>query len=170
MKSNLTIAAAVLAAIVGTALPLHADGRSQLLAAAGLTPAEAAGMSLNEIYAHKINREASHENKVTVSGREISGFAAGSHRQLTAAAGLSPADAWNMSLAEVAAYKANRNAGHDDRIPLPRTTSGEFDASRHPQLAAAAGVDPEEARTMSLNELYRLKVNRESSGDERQGY
>ena len=47
---------AVVAALVGAAAPAFAQ--SQLIANAGLTPAEAAGLSLNEIAVAKFNRDA----------------------------------------------------------------------------------------------------------------
>ena len=60
MKTHLkTIALA--AALAGAAVPAFAQ--SQLIANAGLTPAEAQGLTLNEIAAAKFSRNADNDNR-----------------------------------------------------------------------------------------------------------
>ena len=63
MKTTTAFAAAIFAAGLGTA---QAGDWSQLVAAAGLTPAEARGMSLTEIHAYKINRESAGDDHAGV--------------------------------------------------------------------------------------------------------
>ena len=66
MKTNLkTIAVA--AALVGAAAPAFAQ--SQLIANAGLTPAEAQGLTLSEIAVAKFNRNADHDDRQGVVRR-----------------------------------------------------------------------------------------------------
>lgn len=164
MKRTLTVSAALLAGLVAAPVT-WADGMEQLVAAAGLSPSEASGMSLTEIYAHKINRESGRDEKVTVSSRTISGFRASEYDQLVASAGLGMDEAQGMSLAEIAATKTNRGATRDERIPAPRQPVAASDAAAYPQLAASAGLTVEQARGMSLAEVYRLKQNGETGRD-----
>ena len=58
---------AVAAALAGAAAPAFAQ--SQLIASAGLTPAEAAGLSLNEIAVAKFNREADTSDRQVIFTR-----------------------------------------------------------------------------------------------------
>jgi hypothetical protein len=165
MKTTTAFAAAILAAGLGTA---QAGDWSQLIAAAGLTPAEARGMSLTEIHAYKINRESPGDAQVTASSRSYPVFSAASHAQLVAVAGVSARDARSMTLTEIAARKVNLGTRGDERIRLVAPADGSFDPAAHPQLVAAAGLDPAEARGLSLNEVHVLKFNREQDGDDRQ--
>lgn len=165
MKRTLTVSAALVAGLVAAAPVTRADGMEQLIASAGLTPAQASGMSLTEIYARKINRESGRDDKITVSSRAVSGFQAGSHGQLVASAGLGMDEAQGMSLADIAAAKASRSATRDERVPAPRQPVASFDAAAHPQLAARAGLTVEQAQGMSLAEVYRLKQNGETGRD-----
>ena len=87
---------------------------------AGLTADEAQGMSLNEIYVAKINREARGDDKQAVKGGQVtmgtrSAFAGSSNVQLIAAAGLSSEDAAGMSLTEIAAAKFARDTDTDGK-------------------------------------------------------
>jgi hypothetical protein len=168
MKRSLTLIAVMLFGVL-QAVSLSAGDLSQLAAAAGVTEAEAAGMSLAEIHARKINRESRGNDKVTVSSREHQVFQADRNRQLVAVAGLTLGEARGMSLDDIAASKANVNAGNEDRIPVAPARAARFDAAANPQLVAAAGLTIEEADGMTLAEVYRLKVNREARGDDRQG-
>ena len=169
MKHAVMKGLAVLAVAVLAAAPATAQNRSQLAAAAGVSAAEADGMTLTELYARKINRESGRDGQVTVSGREYPVFDAGDHPGLVANAGLTASQAAGMDLSQIAAHKNNRGATRDNRIPVTRTASAGFDASRHPQLVASAGLSADQAQGMSLNEVYRHKHNRSARRDEVQG-
>ena len=148
MKTTTALIAAALAAELGAAA--EAGDLSQLVAAAGLTPSEARGMSLTEIYAHKINRDSAGDEQVTVATRSYPVFDAASSTQLVAVAGVSSRDARSMSLTEISARKFNRGTRSDEQIPLFEQAAGSFDATDHPQLLAAADLDAGEAAGMSL--------------------
>jgi len=169
MKRPLTTSIGLVLAGLIAAPMAAADGMEQLVFSAGLTPAQASGMSLTEIYAHKINRESGRDNQVTVSSREVSGFRPSEHGQLVASAGLDAAAARGMSLAEISAAKASRSAAtRDERVPMPREVSVGFDPAEHAQLVARAGLTVEEAQGLSLSEIYRRKHNGENGRDELQ--
>src|SRR4029078_12132033 len=88
---------AVAAALVGAAAPAFAQ--SQLVANAGLTPTEAAGLSLNDIAVAKFKRGSDlREREVTFP--PASG---GDSAQLAASAGLAPHQAQSLTLTEIAA-------------------------------------------------------------------
>ena len=112
MKTSLkTIAIA--AALIGGAVPAFAQ--SQLIANAGLTPAEAQGLSLSEIAALKFNRDSASDYRqtvrqdvgVTVTSRSADG--ADRWSQLVSNAGLSPDEARGLSLNEIARAKFKRD-------------------------------------------------------------
>ena len=168
MKWTSALSAVAFATLVQPVVPANADGLSQLIAAAGLTEAEASGLTLSEIHARKINRETRGDDRVTVSSREHPAFSADEHRQLVAAAGLSAGDASGMRLDEIAAHKVNRGTSSDEGIPVAASRGRQFDPAQNPQLVAAAGLSVASAEGMSLSELARLKSNREARGDERQ--
>ena len=164
MKTTVAFAAAMLAGL-GTA---QAADWSQLVAAAGLTPSEARGMSLTEIHAYKINRESPGDAQVALSTRSYPVFNVAGHAQLVAVAGVSARDAQSMTLTEIAARKVNLGTRGDERIRLVAPADGSFDPAAHPQLVAAAGLTPAEAQGLSLNEISVFKFNREQDGDDRQ--
>jgi hypothetical protein len=169
MRSHLkTIAVA--AALLGAAAPAFAQ--SQLVANAGLTPAEARGLTLNEIAVAKFNRNAGNENRqgvvprgdVTAASRSV---ANGAHSQLAANAGLTPEEARGLTLNEIAVAKFNRNAGNDNRQGVVRRsevtlTSRSFDGAARSQLAASAGLTPDEARGKSLTDIAAEKFARDT--------
>jgi hypothetical protein len=157
-------APAIVALALAAASQAPAGDWSQLVASAGLTPAEAAGMTLTELHAHKINRESAADDAVTVSSRSYPAFDVAAHRQLVAVAGLRPSEAYSKTLTEIAARKVNLVAEGDERIPVVARGTG-FDATDHPQLLAAAGLAPAEAAGMSLAELHARKINREQGRD-----
>ena len=165
MKS-IAFAAAILA---GFGAQAEAGDWSQLVAAAGLSPTEARGMSLTEIHAVKINRESAGDDEVTVSGRSYPAFEGAEHVQLVAVAGVSARDARSMTLTEISARKVNLGARGDEQIRLVVPAAGGFDATEHRQLLAAAGLEPGEAAGLTLNEVHVLNLNREQGGDDRQG-
>ena len=170
MQANLkTIALA--AALLGAAAPAFAQ--SQLAANAGLTPEQAQGLTLTEIAAAKFNRDADSDNQqrvlrgsdVTVISRSPS--AGVSSSQLAANAGLTPDEARGLSLTEVAAAKFNRGADSDDQQRVARpdevtVISRSAVGGASSQLAANAGLTPDEARGLSLSEIAAAKFARES--------
>jgi hypothetical protein len=150
---------AVAAALLGAAAPAFAQ--SQLVANAGLTPAEAAGLSLNEIAVAKFNRGSdSSERQVTFT--PASG---GNSAQLAASAGLAPDQAQSLTLTEIAAAKFNRDASASDAQRVQRP-SGVTQITRslgtdgRSQLVAAAGLSQDEANGLSLTEIARAKFDR----------
>jgi hypothetical protein len=169
MKRAVTTAS-VLALSLLALSPVSAQSRTQLAASAGLTVAEAQGMTLNEIYAAKINRESGRDGQQIVSRTATPTTVVVSRdAQLIASAGLTPEEAQGMTLAELASNKASYNARRDERqvVVSSRSIDG-IDPSSHRQLVAAAGITDAEALGVSLNDLYVLKINRESSRDDRQ--
>ena len=167
MKTNLK-ALAITAALVGAAAPALAQ--SQLISSAGLTPAEASGLSLTEIAAAKFNRSAGGDDQQTVlrpRAVTVASRSAGSDvSQLAASTGLSSAEAHGLSLSEIAAAKFNRSASGDDQqtVLRPRavTVASRSAGSDVSQLAANAGLTPEEARGLSLSEIAAIKFADES--------
>ena len=169
MKSAITTASAIALSLLALA-PAHAQPRTQFAAGAGLTAQEAQGMTLNEIYAAKINRESGRDGQQLVSRRAAPATVVVSRdAQLIAAAGLTAEEAQGMTLAEVASIKASFNARRDDRQVVVSSRSIEgIDPATHRQLVAAAGITGAEALGTSLNDLFVLKINKESRRDDRQ--
>lgn len=166
MKRTITITAFALSLFA--VAPAGAQSLTQLAASAGLTAVQAQGMTLNEIYVAKINRDSGREDRQQIVARTDRGAVdLRTHGQLIAAAGLSPDEAEGLSLNQIFALKTSANAGHDERQVVVSSRSGAV-ASAGAQLAAAAGLTPAEARGLSLNDLYVLKINREAGHDERQ--
>lgn len=159
MKTYLTPTAAVLA--VALAGPVLAD--SQLAANAGLTSAEAAGLSLTEIAQAKFNRDNSDERQNLQSGSPASqsGRAA-----LAAGAGIPADQARDLSLTEIAAVKFSRGASDNDQVRpagLEATLSTRsVDARGWEQLVSNAGLTPEEAANLSLTEIAAQKFDRDN--------
>lgn len=155
--------AVVAAAIAFGAAPAFAD---QLAANAGLSPAEAAGLSLTEIAQAKFNRDTRGDDRhvFVVPGT------GGNHDQLAAVAGLSPAEASRMTLAEIYVAKINREARGDERqaagsgtaIMGSRSLGG---PNNHTQLAASAGIDPADAAGMSLADIAAAKFARDTDAN-----
>jgi hypothetical protein len=168
MKTNLISLSAVAALLVASAAPALAD--SQLIASAGLTPAEAEGMSLTEIAVAKFNRGSDQDGRQVI----VTAGSGGDTAQLAASAGLDPAGARGLSLVEIAVAKFNRGAGHDGR-QYTVEGGGVTVASRSvavggvSQLAANAGLSAEAARGLSLTDVAVAKFNRDADGDGRQG-
>ena len=146
MKSSFSIALAV-SALVFTGLVL---AESQLAASAGLTDAEAAGMTLTEIAAVKYNRGASAQDQLIVTKQQSPGS--------------------NPELERFAIEKYNRGQSYSDRVLYrspEEVTSMAFqqdtiDVDSHHQLIAAARLAPEEASGMSLREVQIEYLKREA--------
>jgi hypothetical protein len=97
----------------GAQAPIMVDaGRhAQLIAAAGLTPAEARGLTLSELAAGKSNASSDDDQQIVVmSSRGPVHLPS----QLIAAAGLSTAEAQGLSLGQIAAFKFNRDTRPGD--------------------------------------------------------
>jgi hypothetical protein len=149
------------AAIAFAAAPAFAD---QLAANAGLSPAEAQGLSLTEIAQVKFNRDTRGDDRhvFPVPGD------AGGYGQLAAAAGLSASEAAGMSLDEIFVAKINREARGDEQQAAVKS-GGVTMASRsaggaaHVQLAASAGIS--DAAGLSLTEIAAAKFAAESDDD-----
>jgi hypothetical protein len=97
-------------AIVSTSGPVEIDAvrHAQLIAASRVTPADAAGTSLNFLAASKHNAESRRSDGQRVAGSD------GTRRwtaQLAYSAGLTPAEAETMTLTEIAAVKFDRDTG-----------------------------------------------------------
>lgn len=122
-----------------TAVPVLAQ--SQLALSAGLTKEQAEGMTLNEIAAVKFNRGVAYQDRQTVFAH--------------------PAPSEEVREFGMAAY--NDSQSYADKVfyhSPPEVTSMAFmDRSRrsdHTQLLAQAGLTPEEAEGMTLNEIVHV--------------
>ncbi len=156
-----TLSALLAVAIAtGAATSARADALSQLAASAGLSQAEAAGLSLHEIAVRKFNLD------VKAGDRQPTGVVRSSRGgfspQLAASAGLSAAEAATMSTTEIAERFFQKNASGEDRRAdvLSYHSSGR---GSYPQLAAGAGLSEEDAAGKSLNEIARLFMERGAS-------
>lgn len=149
--------ATVAALTLGAAAPALAQ--SQLIASAGLTAAEAEGLTLNQIAAAKYNRDRSFNDRQAVA---IVPGAAGS-AQLAASVGLGP----NASLNEIVAVKDNRDESPADRQavrvagPTVASRSVPSDTGAWSQLIASAGLTSVEAEGLTLNQIVAAKYNHE---------
>jgi hypothetical protein len=161
MNRILTTAAFVTLSLA--AVPATAQD-AQLVANAGLTPAEAEGMSLNQIAAAMLNRgsDRGEWQPVAADYGQVRVDPA-RHGQLIAAAELSPAEARGLTLTDLAVGKHNAEARYDDRQGVVVSSRGA--SPDRGQFIAAAGLTPEEARGMTLNEIAVAKFNRDSDYD-----
>jgi hypothetical protein len=117
--------------------------QSQLAASAGLTAEQAEGMTLNEIAAVKANRGVSVQDRQTVVTRQVPG----SNPDLVAFG--------------MAKYNSDQSFSDQHFYRDPARVSGmafqdPIDVSKHTQLIAAAGLTPEEAEGMSLDEIVNI--------------
>jgi hypothetical protein len=152
--------AAVAIALATAAAPVAAQPYSQLAANAGLSPSEAAGLTLTQIATIHFNRGESYQDRTAVPGEIVPGMAASNLR----------ASARNMpglSLRELAAIHHNCGMSDADKITVVRPTPGS--GADRTQLAASAGVGVGGADRYDLTELARLLSNRGLSGSDRQG-
>jgi hypothetical protein len=146
------------AAVAFAAAPAFAG---QLAANAGLSPAEAQGLSLTEIAQAKFNRDTREDDRHPVVVVPGSG---GDATQLAAIAGVSA----DKSLNEIFVAKINREARGDEQQAVK--ASGVVMGSRsvnsgagYPQLAASAGIS--DASGLSLTEIAAAKFANESDDD-----
>ena len=152
---------AVVAALAGAAAPAFAQ--SQLVANAGLTPAQAQGLSLNEIAVAKFNRGSDSSERQVI----VTPGSGGTSAQLAANAGLAPDQAQALTLTEIAAAKFNRDTDADNAQRVERP-GGVTAMSRsvgnvdHAQLIAAAGLTQDQANGLSLSDIARAKFDRDT--------
>lgn len=158
MTRTSIILTTVVALGLSSAAPVLAN--DQLAASAGLSPAEAQGMSLTEIAQYKFNRGVSHSDQQGVGIEPGSG---GVTTQLSARVGAEPG---TMSLNELTVAKYNAETRQDDRQGPASTTSvtvisrsfGGMSPARG-QFIANAGLTPAEADGLTLNEIAAYKFN-----------
>ncbi len=153
MTNKFALIAATVAALSATA-PAFAN--SQLIASAGLTPAQAEGLTLNQITAAKYNSGKSFSDRqAVVVERGVSGDPAG-------------LEAFAI---------ANYNAGKSQTdVQNPVAGSGLTVSSRaldaqspaRAQLIASAGLTPAQAEGLTLNEIAAVKSNSGKSYSDRQ--
>jgi hypothetical protein len=140
--------AAIVAAAFTAAAPSFAN--DQLIASAGLTAAEAEGLTLNQIVAAKYNRDRSFSDRQAVTVTP-----SGDTAQV------------------IAAYNSGKS--FQDRQPLPgasgvtASSRSMVDPADHAQLIASAGLTAAEAEGLTLNEIVAVKYNRGRSFSDRQG-
>ena len=146
MTRNFAFAAAI--AALAAAGPAFAN--DQLIASAGLTAAEAEGLTLNQIVAAKYNRDKSFSDRQAVTVTP-----SGDTAQV------------------IAIYNAGKS--FNDRQPLPgasgvtASSRSMIDVADHAQLIASAGLTAAEAEGLTLNEIVAVKYNRGRSFSDRQG-
>jgi hypothetical protein len=137
-----------LAAAAALSATVPAFANNQLVASAGLTAAEAEGLTLTQISATKTNRG------LSVSDRQAVVIVPGD-------AGISAAD-----LKAKAIDLFNRGESFSDRQPIVRggdtvvSSRAPVDPDRHAQLIASAGLSADEARGLTLNQIAAFKANR----------
>jgi hypothetical protein len=162
MNSRITTLAAAAVALT-IAVPSFADS-SQLVASAGLSQSEAAGLSLTELAQAKFNRDNRDDAQRIV---DTSPASAAARVQLGANAGLAADQAQTLTLTEIAAAKFNRESagGDQQRGELGSVTLASRsvrDGSDRAQLAANAGLGQDEAAGLSLTEIARAKFARDT--------
>ncbi len=163
MQRDLTVFTTAFALSLTALTPALAGGEwTQLIAGTGLTPAEAQGLSLEQITIYKYNRSSRPQDAIGVDPhQEAVGADRASHGQLVRSAGLWRDGSDAMSLNEVFAYKLDRDNADD--LALLKTNEPEpVDPWAHAQLIAGVGISPEEAAGMTLNSVALLKFVRET--------
>ena len=135
---------------------------SQLVAAAGVAPAEAATLSLTELAAAKFNRDTRDDDQQTVSDAAPTMVDPYRHAQLIGAAGLTSGEAAGLTLTQLAAGAFNAGSDDDDAQPVVTMSSRGPVGSIEPHLAFAAGLDPADAQGLSLSAVAAAKFRRDT--------
>jgi len=160
MKTLLSIVAASVAVITISA-PVFAETR--VIASPGITLTESAQA--------KFNRDTGRDNRQILV---MHGMAEpGSFAQLAASAGLTAGEAQGLTLGQVFVAKINRENGRDQQQLVKGgsvSMSSRSAAGGYSQLAAGAGLTPDEAAGLTLNEIAIAKFNRDTGRDNRQGF
>jgi len=157
MKNALKSALAALA-LAAAAVPASAQNLDQLIASAGLTRSEAAGMTLSQIAAHKFNRDVSGADRQTVPGSVVASASASGTATFARNVGLSTRGMPTPSLTELAARHFNRGVSYADQQTVTRPIPGS--GSDRSQLAASAGLGPDGASGRTLTEIAGHFFNR----------
>lgn len=126
---------------LASAAPVLAQ--SPLALSAGLTAEQAQGLTLREIAAVKFNRGVSAQDQQTVTAQQVPG----SNPELVAF-GLETYNA-GQSFSDRVPYRT-RSAATDMAFQEP------IDVSRHYHLIRAAGLTPEQAEGMTLNQIVHI--------------
>jgi hypothetical protein len=153
---------ALLGATFAGGLYAQAADTSQLAAAAGVTPAEAASLSLTELAAAKFNRDTRDDDQQTVSDATPAMADPYRHAQLIGAAGFSSGEAAGLTLSQLAAGAFNAGSDDDDAQPVVTMSSRGPVGGIEPHLAFAAGIDPAEAQGMTLGAVAAAKFSRDT--------
>ncbi len=155
MKRTFTALAALTAVALGATAPAIAADQ-QLIAAAGLTQAEAEGLTLNQIAAAKYNRDRSYTDRQAV----------------VIVPGASSVDADDLNGLAIANYNAGKSQTDVQATPetgnLTAASRSVAVEGRHAQLIASAGLTQEEAEGLTLNQIVAAKYNRDASYSDRQ--
>lgn len=140
-----SIKAALTLSMLFVSAPVLAQ--SQLEQSAGLTGNQGQGMTLNQIAAVKFNRGVSAQDQQTVVAQQIPGS--------------------NPELEAFGLEKYNADQSYSDQILYgdrreitDMAFQGNVDVRRHAQLIATARLSPEEASSMSLNEVQNAYLDR----------
>jgi len=140
------VAGAVALSVVA---PAFAD--SQLIASAGLTRSEAAGMTLSQIAAYKFNRNVSESDRQTVPGSVVAHASDAGSATFARHVGVSTRGMPTPSLTEIAARHFNHGVGPSDQQTVTRPVPGS--GSDLSQLAASAGLGADGAEGRTLTEI-----------------
>lgn len=152
-----------LAAVVALALAGPALADSQLGINAGLTPSEAAGLSLTEIAQAKFNRDSSgeYQNAQAAQSATPEGRA-----HLASRLGLAPDAASNLTLTEIAAVKFTRGSSDNNQIRPAKlgatVATRSTDDHARAQFVSNAGLDARTASGLSLTEIAAAKFDRDN--------
>jgi hypothetical protein len=145
------IAGAIGLLIGSTAAP--ANDYTQLIRSAGLTPSQAQGMTLDEIVAQMYSRHGGdNRQEVVRPSAQAGSFQFASRR--------------GPDLDQTYVRMINRSSNGDDRQVVLEGYNGSADSAARRQLAASAGLSPDEAATMSLGALAAHKMNRGTRRDD----
>ncbi len=87
------------------------------------------------------------------------------HAQLIATAGLTAAETSGLTLNDLAIAAFNAGADGDDRQGT--AARGQGPAAAGAQLAAAAGLSPEVARSLGFEQVVMIKFDRDASSSDR---
>ncbi len=155
---------AILGATFATGYYAQAADQSQLAAAAGVSAAEAEGMTLTELAAAKFNRDSASDDRQVISDARPIMVDPARHGQLIAAAGLTAGEAEGLTLSQLAAGAFNAGSDSDDGQPVV-TMSSRSPVVVGPRLVFAAGLTTDEAQRMSLTGIAAAKFARDTGDD-----